>query len=99
MAEGDGQPQTRAPEVPDCHRIGGHPPGAWDHPRVPLQRASSTDCPSAVAFVRLNPGAYLVDKSLTRTTKGMITNFGDHALDVQLCVVAGAGFEPATSGL
>jgi len=56
-------------------------------------------CPALFAIVRVKPRMWLVEHSLTRTTKGMITIFGDHALDLRFCVVAGAGFEPATSGL
>jgi hypothetical protein len=43
----------------------------------------SAHCPLWIATVRVSPGAYFVDKSLTKTTKGMITNFGDHALDLR----------------
>lgn len=55
-----------------------------------LAGARAADCPPGVTTVRANPGAYLVDRPLTRTTKGMITNFGDHALDLRFRVVAGA---------
>jgi hypothetical protein len=45
----------------------------------------SAHCPNVVATVRVSPGAYFVDKPLTRTTNGMITNFDDHAVDLLTC--------------